>query len=106
MRTTVTLNDDLAEHVDAVRPSPDESDAEAVRECIRRSQELDGCRERVRDLEQELERARREKRLILEQRDEHSQLVQAVEREQSLAEERAQAGAVTRAKWWLFGREG
>jgi len=102
MRTTVTVTDDaLLEHVDARDAS---SDAGRVRECIRRSQELDECRERVADLEQQVERLQREKRLILEQREEHSQLVRAVEQEQSLAEERAQAGLATRARWWLFGR--
>jgi hypothetical protein len=103
MRTTVTISDDaLVEHVDARDAS---TDAGRVRECIERSQELDACRERVADLEQQVERLEREKRLILEQRDEHSQLVRAVEQEQSLAEERAQAGLATRAKWWLFGRD-
>jgi len=102
MRTTVTVTDDaLLEHVDARDAS---SDAGRVRECIRRSQELDECRERVADLEQQVERLQREKRLILEQREEHSQLVRAVEQGQRLAEGRAQAGLATRARRWLFGR--
>jgi len=70
MRTTVTVSDDdLVAHVDA-RDAP--TDAGRVRECIRRSQELDECRERVADLEQQVERLEREKRLILEQREEHA----------------------------------
>jgi TolA-binding protein len=77
-----------------------------VRRCIERSQELDECRERVADLEQRVERLEREKRLILEQREEHSQLVRAVEQERTLEQERAEAGLATRAKWWLFGRDG
>jgi len=103
MRTTVTVSDDdLVAHVDS-RDAP--TDAGRVRECIRRSQELDGCRERVGDLEQEVERLEREKRLILEQREEHSQLVRAVEEQRTLERERAQAGLATRVKWWLFGRD-
>jgi hypothetical protein len=103
MRTTVTISDDaLVEHVDARDAS---TDAGRVRRCIERSRELDECRERVADLEQQVERLQREKRLILEEREEHSQLVRAVEQEQSLAEERAQAGLATRARWWLFGRD-
>ena len=103
MRTTVRISDDaLAAHVDARDAS---SDAEAMRECIRRSRELEECRERVARLEQEVDRLQSEKRLILEEREEHSQLVAAVEQEQTLAEERAAASAVTRAKWWLFGRD-
>jgi TolA-binding protein len=102
MRTTVTVTDDaLVAHVDARDAS---TDAGRVRRCIERSQELDECRERVADLEQEVERLEREKRLILEQREEHSQLVRAVEQERTLEQERAEAGLATRAKWWLFGR--
>jgi len=103
MRTTVTVSDDdLVAHVDA-RDAP--TDAGRVRECIRRSQELDECRERVADLEQQVERLEREKRLILEQREEHAQLVRAVEEQRTLEQERGQAGLATRARWWLFGRD-
>jgi len=103
MRTTVTVSDDdLVAHVDA-RNAP--TDAGRVRACIERSQELDDCRERVDELEQRAERLEREKRLILEQREEHSQLVRAVEEQRTLEQERAQAGLATRARWWLFGRD-
>jgi hypothetical protein len=103
MRTTVTVSDDaLVAHVEGRDAS---TDAGRVRECIRRSQELDACRERVADLEQQVERLGREKRLILEQREEHSQLVRAVEEQRTLEQERAQAGLATRARWWLFGRD-
>jgi len=104
MRTTVTVSDDdLIAHVDA-RDAP--TDAGRVRACIERSQELDACRERVADLEERVERLEREKRLLLEQREEHSQLVRAVEEQRTLERERAQAGPATRARWWLFGRDG
>jgi len=103
VRTTVTISDDaLIAHVDARDAS---SDAGRVRACIERSQELDECRERVADLEQRLERLEREKRLLLEQREEHSQLVRAVEEQRTLEQERTQAGLATRARWWLFGRD-
>jgi hypothetical protein len=103
MRTTVTVTDDaLAAHVDA---RDAQTDAGRVRACIERSRGLDACRERVGDLEQQVERLQREKRLILEERDEHSQLVRAVEQQRTLEEQRAQAGLATRAKWWLFGRD-
>jgi len=103
VRTTVTVTDDaLIAHVDARGA---QSDAGRVRECIERSQELDACRERVGDLEQRVERLEREKRLLLEQREEHSQLVRAVEEQRTLEQERAQAGLATRARWWLFGRD-
>jgi len=103
MRTTVTVSDDaLVAHIDARDAS---TDAGRVRECIERSQELDACRERVGDLQERVERLEREKRLILEEREEHSQLVRAVEDQRTLEQERAQAGLATRARWWLFGRD-
>jgi len=55
MRTTVALDDDLAAHVDAQRPQDDASDAEAVRECIRRSQELTDCHAERNRLREELD---------------------------------------------------
>ena len=105
MRTTVTLPDDLAEHVDDVRSSPDDSDAQAIRDCIERSMQLDGCerelqtaKARVADLERQL--------MTANQRiDSANDLVRAVEREQSLEERRARAGLATRARWWLIGMD-
>jgi len=103
VRTTVTVTDDaLIEHVDARDAS---TDAGRVRACIERSQDLDECRERVSELEEMVERLEREKRLILEQREEHSQLVRAVEEQRTLEQERAQAGLATRVRWWLVGRD-
>lgn len=66
-------------------------------------EELDEYEDRIEDLERENERLRREKRLVLEQREEHTDLVKTVERQQSLAERKASAGVLTRAKWWLVG---
>jgi|APHM01.1.fsa_nt_gi hypothetical protein len=103
MRTTVRINDEaLVEHVEEQDAA---SDAGRVRRCIERSSELDECRERVARLEERVEQLENEKRLILDQREEHRQLVRAVEDRRSLEQERAEAGALTRAKWWLFGRD-
>lgn len=63
MRTTVTLDDDLAAYVDDQDAS---SDAEAVRQCIRRCRELE---ERVDELEQKLQQERQEKQQLLDRRD-------------------------------------
>ena len=109
MRTTVSLDDALAAYVDAEFAHEDISDAEAVRRAIERAQTCDErvheLEQRVEQLETDLERARREKRQILDQREEHTELVRAVEEERSLAERRAAAGVATRAKWWLFGMD-
>jgi cell division protein FtsB len=100
MRTTVRLSDALASHVDAVRHDDETSDAEAVRECIRRSQRLDELEARVDELETEVDRLRSEKRTLIRDREERGELVAYVEAE----EKRRSAGLLTRSKWWLFGR--
>ena len=112
MRTTVALNDDLAAHVDAQRPSSDASDAEAVRECVRRSKRLADAEADIDDLERQL--ASKDARIDDLQRqlaatnqriDVTNELVAAVEREQTLSEKKAKAGIVTRAKWAVFGMD-
>lgn len=57
----------------------------------------------IEDLEREVQRLNRERRQILEQREEHEELVRVVQRERSLTERRAEAGLGTRLKWWAFG---
>jgi septal ring factor EnvC (AmiA/AmiB activator) len=101
MRVTVRLSDALAAHVDAVRQDSETSDAEAVRECIRRSQSLGELEARVADLETDVERLRSEKRTLIRDREERGELVAYVEAE----EQRRRAGLLTRSKWWLFGRD-
>jgi hypothetical protein len=46
---------------------------------------------------------KREKRQVLQQREEHTDLVKAVERERTIQERKAEAGIVTRAKWLITG---
>jgi len=105
MRVTVRLDDSLAEHVEAVRPDADDSDAEAVRECIRRSRRLDDAEERVDELESGVERVKREKRLILEEREEKRELARYAEDKRTAEQRRREAGLATRARWFLFGED-
>ena len=65
--------------------------------------QIDNLESEVDDLETEIQRVHREKRQILEQRKEHTELVKQVEQERSLAEKKSQAGVLTRTKWWLTG---
>lgn len=60
----------------------------------------DEYEERIEELETENERLRREKRMILEQREEHTELVRYASTEKAYRE----AGLGTRMKWFLFGR--
>lgn len=64
---------------------------------------IDDLKSEIDDLEMEIQRVHREKRQILEQREEHTELVKQVEQERSLAERKAQAGILTRTKWLITG---
>lgn len=55
------------------------------------------------EYETEIERLNRERRQLLEQREEHTDLVTVVERQQSLQEQRAQASIFKRMKWSITG---
>ena len=57
----------------------------------------------IAQLEQDLERIQREKRMILEQREEHESLVKVVQEEQSLAKRKAEAPIWRRWKWSITG---
>lgn len=94
-RLTVTLTEEQAEKVDELSgdSGPYESKSEAVRNLIQGG-------ERVDELEEKVERLEREKRLILEEREEKRELVRYVEGEQ----EWRSAGLAKRARWWLFGK--
>jgi metal-responsive CopG/Arc/MetJ family transcriptional regulator len=88
------LRDVLTSHIEH---DEEESHPERVRE----------LEARIDELEQETERLRREKRLILEQRTEHNELIEYVEHERSLQErreDRLDAPVWKRGYWWVFGR--
>ncbi|WP_122090362.1 hypothetical protein [Halalkalicoccus subterraneus] len=62
--------------------------------------------DRIADLERENERLRNEKRALIQDREERTDLVEYVEREKELdqqRQQRRQAPAWRRAKWWLLG---
>jgi Arc/MetJ-type ribon-helix-helix transcriptional regulator len=79
-----------------------ESRSEAIRAII------DGHSE-VNELQTQVERLQREKRMILEQREENQELVSYVQREKAMQErreERTQANVIRRAWWWVAGTPG
>ena len=110
MRTTVALDDALAAHVDAQRPSADASDAEAVRECVRRSKRLEEAEADIADLEGELQSKdariddlQRQLAATNQRIDVTNELVAEVRSDVSTRERKAKAGIGARAKWFLFG---
>lgn len=106
MRVTVRLSDSLASHVDAVRQDDETSDAEAVRECLRRSQDLEDVQDDLERAEARIGELEGQLAAVRERQEEHAELVEYVEAEKTLQErreERRHAPAWRRAKWWLIG---
>ena len=100
-RLTITVTDEQAALLEELSGDGGqyESKSAAVRDFIQAG-------ERVAELEQEVERLNRERRQLLEQRNEHGELVRYAEdqREQEQnARERRKKPAWTRAWWWLTG---
>lgn len=112
--TTVRLDDETLAEVDTEAKEQGLSRSDYIRELIKTRHDYDRLQndyeEQLRDYEQTIERLQNEKRLILEQREEHTELVEYVEEERSMQrrredreQRRAQAGVLTRTKWWLTG---
>lgn len=80
--------------IEAFADENDVSKSDAIREVLSRGLEYDRLRS-------ENERLRNEKRTIINQRDENSQLVEYVEDEQRYR----QAGVVQRVRWWFRGMD-
>jgi Arc/MetJ-type ribon-helix-helix transcriptional regulator len=100
-RLTITVTDEQAALLEELSGDGGqyESKSAAVRNFIQAG-------ERVAELEREVERLNRERRQLLEQREEHSELARYAEdqREQEQnARERRTKPAWTRAWWWLTG---
>lgn len=117
MRTTVSLDESSSAYV-SQRGDEGDSNAESIRRAVDRARRLEGReravaadardrieghRERIDELETELERVKNEKRLILQQRDENTELVRYAEQQRSKQERLASAGVLTSIKWRLTG---
>jgi uncharacterized small protein (DUF1192 family) len=82
MIITVRLSDHLANHVDSLRRDETTSDAEAVRECLS-LRRVDDLQERLDVLETEVKRVEREKRGLLDEREQKRQFARFVEEQRS-----------------------
>lgn len=101
-RVSASITEDQAELIEdlAGDEGPYDSKSEVLRECI-------SAYNRVQELETENERLHRERRQLLEQREDHNDLVRwgetEREREQRRREKEEQP-IWTRAAWYVFGR--
>ena len=108
---TVRLPDDMIEELDREADERAfDSRAGRIREVLadrdadpELQTEVDELRDECERLRTEVERLQRERRQILEQREEHTDLVTVVERQQSLQEQRAQASIFRKMKWAITG---
>ncbi|TQQ80005.1 hypothetical protein EGH24_11060 [Halonotius terrestris] len=114
MRTSVSLNNELASYVDEVTSSAGDNNAEAIRDALRHGREqaeradsleseAERLRERIEELEEERDRLKTEKRRVLEQHEETTELLQYVEQERAAEQQWREAGLLTRAKWRVVG---
>lgn len=101
---TIRISPNRLEEIENEAAKRDMSKSEVIR---KRLNDLDDAEKLQRELQANLdelqtenERLKREKRQILEQRQENKELQRYVEDELSYRE----AGLGTRMKWWLFGK--
>lgn len=99
-RLTITLTDEQLELLEEKSGDSGEyeSKSEAVRNLIDAGEQAE---EELADLRTKVERLEREKRQILEQRQEHTDLVEYVEDELAYREQPLSV----RLRWWLFGKQ-
>lgn len=93
------LDDETTRLIRETADERGESMAAVLRELIEKGMDYD-------ELKRENERLRAEKRTLINNREEHTDLVEYVERERRVdrqREQRRQAPAWRRAKWWLLG---
>lgn len=108
-RITPQIREEHVEYINEIQSNAngDISDAEAIRRIFDQAMQYES---QVEQLESELNHAEarieelRSKLIATTEKvDASNELVQVVEEEQSLQKQRAQAGMLTRAKWWLTG---
>lgn len=109
---TVRLAEELIEELEAEADEHGKTRSEHIRDTLvtrhehnrehaEYEQQLAEYEQWVEELEMENERLRNEKRLIIEQREEHTELREYVEEERSWRE----AGLFTRMRWWVLGKD-
>lgn len=95
-RLTITITEDQNEYLDEISGESGEyeSKSEAVRNFIQAGERTD-------ELETKVERLQNEKQQLIEQRQEHGDLVEYVEEERSWRRQ----PLPTRLRWWIFGKD-
>ena len=98
---TTRIPSDTMEKLEELADETGDSKSEVARELIEKGMEYD-------ELQRENARLQTRIRKLIDQREEHQELVEYVEHEMELhqrREERREAPVWARAKWWVFGRK-
>ena len=95
--------EDEAEDQDASRSEYIRHILESRSEHAEHNENTDELHGRIEELERDLERVRREKQMILEEREEKQELVRYVEDERSAEQQWREAALTKRLKWRVFG---
>ena len=101
-RTSVNLSekeDSIIEDLTGEN-GPYDSRSEAVRECVQSYVQLHN---EIEELHNKIDRLEREKRMILEHREEHTELVESIQRKESRQHRKAKAGLLRRTRWFFTG---
>jgi len=109
-KVTFSLKEEQLEAVDDFQEAHDiDSRSKALRRLIEEYEETQRQYEELHteyeELQTELEHERDRNRMILEQREEHTELVRYVEEERSAEQRWREAGIGQRIKWRLFGMD-
>ena len=121
-KISISLRDEQLQHVGEREENENETRSEAVRTLVDRGmnaaeheeklrgrmEELERKKdEEIEQLRTEIDRLQRERRQILEQREENQELARFAKEQRSLVSEqrdRRNAPVWRRAKWWVLGR--
>ena len=95
-RLTIRVPEEMLEEIERIQGADDVSRSEAARQLLRRGSECD-------DLENERDCLQRQLAITNKRQDDVTELVEYVEKERSLSKQKAQAGALTRVKWLVWG---
>ena len=109
-KVTVSLEED---QLDRLAERQEDGDATSRSEAFRQffteyeelQQQYEELHTECEELEQQLEQERNRNRMILEQREEHKELVKYVQDERTAEQRWREAGLGQRLKWRLFGME-
>ena len=109
-KVTFSLTDDHLETIEEWQEEHDiSSRSEALRRFIEDYEELHTRYEELHtqgeELQTELEQERNRNKMILEQREEHTELVKYVQDERTVEQKWREAGIGQRLKWRLFGMD-